>query len=387
MTFLSLLEKFLVASRRLVYFYRSPFRCPPQPVNFPLREKRFLVIDMGNLGDLVGTALFLREITSEMPSLSLDVISYSYGAEVLSGFKSCNFLSIDRGRPIRSYVRIIFLLLFSRRYDVSIYLRYGIDARCGTLLTFFSRAKIKVWFSELSSSGKSIRNKNYDYMYTYNVIDREVCHQIFKKVKILNLFGITVNREKADISLPLELTKEPLVKNGLKEKGYMIAWFGATEPKREWKNFESVFDSLLGETVVICGNKEESVYGGFLADKFPNVINLCGKLTLKELYSIVSFASVGVGTDTGIAHFANAAGIPFVFISCHPKGAPEDHTNSPVRFGPLSRNSIVLQPEAASEICLHSGCREKYPHCISKVAPKEVLDSVRRLIQMSTESK
>ena len=90
-------------------------------------------------------------------------------------------------------------------------------------------------------------------------------------------------------------------------------------------------------------SKLESAYGRRIADICgPDVINLVGKTSLKELLAVIKAADALLCPDSGPAHMATAVGTPVIGLYA---------TSNPNRSGPyLSQNTVVnLYPDAVEQ--------------------------------------
>ncbi|CAG2159652.1 hypothetical protein LMG26411_06872 [Cupriavidus numazuensis] len=65
---------------------------------------------------------------------------------------------------------------------------------------------------------------------------------------------------------------------------------------------------------VLIGTPAEAEHIARIADKFPGVINLCGKTPLPEMMALIADADLLIGTDTGPTHVAAAFGTPVIAI-------------------------------------------------------------------------
>ena len=110
------------------------------------------------------------------------------------------------------------------------------------------------------------------------------------------------------------------------------------------------------------------------------VSNYVGKTTLRETIGILRRVDFYLGGDTGPMHLAAACKLPGVVISCHPRGAAIDHSNSPYRFGPWQDEMMmVLQPYALPGC--EDGCVKNYAHCINQITVADVCHTLGILIE------
>jgi ADP-heptose:LPS heptosyltransferase len=68
--------------------------------------------------------------------------------------------------------------------------------------------------------------------------------------------------------------------------------------------------SHLKLPIVILGGKSDRLLADKLSLKFPDLINLCGSLTLNQSASVISQANWVVSSDTGLMHIASAFNKP-----------------------------------------------------------------------------
>lgn len=123
----------------------------------------------------------------------------------------------------------------------------------------------------------------------------------------------------------------------------------------------------------------EAIVAGVDAGLRRQVLNMCGRTTLRQSVALLSYLQGFVGNDSGPLHLAAAAGIPVVEISCHPHGASPMHDNDPQRFGPLGVRTVIVQPAQPSDPRCAQGCVVDSPHCIAAVTVNEVLTACRNL--------
>ena len=137
--------------------------------------------------------------------------------------------------------------------------------------------------------------------------------------------------------------------------------------------YDNLFFVLLG------GNDAYSIADeidrGFAG---ANMVNLVGKLTLRQSFSLLKQAFMYVGNDTGIMHIAAAAGIRILEISSFPKDDYlYDYTT--YRFRPWGVPCCIAQPETGRDNC-RGLCQVPYAHCINDVSVDEVYNGFKELL-------
>ncbi len=128
--------------------------------------------------------------------------------------------------------------------------------------------------------------------------------------------------------------------------------------------------------VVLIGGKGDMEYvedfvRGLL---FPirNVINLCGKLSIKKLIGFFVHSEVLITNDSGPLHIAYLVGVPTISFF-----GPE----TPYLYGPIGENHYVFYEDLHCSPCLNiynskfSRCNDNI--CLKRIDPKEVLDLIK----------
>jgi len=122
------------------------------------------------------------------------------------------------------------------------------------------------------------------------------------------------------------------------------------------------------------------------------LINLAGKLTLRQLIAVSSISDLFFGIDTAPMHIAGALGIP-VFALFGPSGTfhwgPWDNESSEIpyperngiqRFG----KNVVIQRNWNCIPCGQDGCEgSKISKCLFDIKPEEVIEIISSALYKS----
>jgi hypothetical protein len=130
-----------------------------------------------------------------------------------------------------------------------------------------------------------------------------------------------LNRNRA---VTVALTGEPPTRYELPDGGnlpqgltkpYFIIAPGAGWSKRKWpvENFTQIARHLHGFQCVIVGTRDDDVDGAAIAQAIGG-LNLCGRLDISDLSSLVRRADLVISNESGVAHMAAYFGIPSVAI-------------------------------------------------------------------------
>jgi ADP-heptose:LPS heptosyltransferase len=334
---------------------RSAFIC----VNLRLKKMSFdprniLVIDFGQLGDVVMSLPALRAIRERFPTAQITVAVGKPAKELLSLSGYANeILEVDRvalrdGATLVSIGRIIKLVSEVRKaqYDFVVDLHSYYETN---ILGFLSGAPHRLY------SRRS--NRSLDFLANFKprpVREVETTHLVDRYLDVLKPLGIeSVSREPALKTSPAEdASVEALLK---KEKAQtrelLVGVFpGAGSSTRLWplERFVQVADHLIRNDnvrVIVFAGPEERDLVPQMRKMFPAGTIFFDRLTIAQLVSAQARLTVFISNDTGPAHIAAAVGTPVVMIM----DRPDPHSFTPAGdanrliFGPKITEIPVTQ--------------------------------------------
>jgi ADP-heptose:LPS heptosyltransferase len=153
---------------------------------------------------------------------------------------------------------------------------------------------------------------------------------------------------------------------------------GDMAPRRRWpvEHYREVVENLLLHPGVRCiligGPVDREAVDRFQAtlSQPDRVINLAGRISLRDLVALMEVSNLYLGNDSGPMHFAACVGLPILALF-----GPE----SPRVYGPpvSTRNTVLYRAEPCGP-CLniysdkHSKCQDNI--CLRRIQPREVLD-------------
>jgi heptosyltransferase-2 len=147
-----------------------------------------------------------------------------------------------------------------------------------------------------------------------------------------------------------ERLDEILLKNGiLSHDEFIVVHPGSGGSSHDWaaNNFGKLAQILLKETgkkIIITGTESEKAKCAEVLQHCPEAIDLCGKIQLDELLPLLLKASLFVGNSTGPLHIAAAFETPVVGFY------PNSPAVSAKRWGPYSKNSLVISPDSGDDM-------------------------------------
>lgn len=358
--------------------------------------KSILVIRLDQIGDVVLTTPFLRELRKNYPKAKIHLI---VKPQLKNIFELCphidklfvfNWQSPKLISPYMSFFKACFFakrLLKKEKYDLAIIPRWDVDYYYATFIAYFSAAKERVGFSEKVSQKKVLYNKNYDQLLTRAIIKYQPMHEAEMTLSLVSELGGVVSDKKLELWLS-EKDKSFAKKILPDDKSFIIAIApGSLAKNKRWpiENFLKVAQycvSSFNATIIGIGDKNERFLGKYLEDNLPSksYINLMGMLTLRQVAATLRFCKLFVGNDTGPKHIAAAVGCKVVEITRFSKTGTDSHLQSPFRFRVWGVENTVLQPQKAVLPCVDS-CKMNEAHCILEVKVRDVQSAIENILK------
>jgi len=316
--------------------------------------QNILVIDFGQLGDVVLSLPALRAIRERFPQARITVAVGKPGAEVvkLSGYANAT-LVVDRvalrdGPKLVSIGRILSLVKKVRRekFDFVIDLHSLSETN---LLGFLSGAPKRLYSRR---PGRSL-----DFLGNFTPRppvekDHRARHLIDRYLDVLGPLGVTnAERQPRLQSRPADDNViDRLLKKEKADAGSpLIGLFpGAGHPSRRWplEQFAELAEYLVrndGVRPIVFAGPEERPLIPQMKTLFPKSTIIFDKLTIPQLAAAQARLAVLVSNDTGPMHIAAAVGTPVVLLL--DRRAPESYI-------PLGEQHRVIYSSTIPEITI-----------------------------------
>jgi ADP-heptose:LPS heptosyltransferase len=358
--------------------------------------KSVLVVRLDEIGDLVMTTPFLRELRHNLQdawiTLAVDEKTYNLA-------EHCPYVDevlVHRGRVpgrfggIKNFMRTFDFArrhFWRRRLDLAIVPRWDADHNYATYLAYLSGAAWRVGFSERVIPSKAGLNAGYDSLFTHTVDDPRLKHEVGHSLDLISAMGGTVRRiglefwcRQADEDFARQVLEEHGV--GPEDRLVALSASGGNSRLKQWpvENFVEVADWLetdYGLRVVLLGGPADIPLGRRVRTGLgPSVIDMTGKTTLRQAGALLMECCLYVGADTGLMHLAASCGTPVAAVF----GA-----SCPHRFGPWGRRHKVLSASLPCGPC-HGGshidrcgpCPHAEPICMRSIPPALVKAAISK---------
>lgn len=337
--------------------------------------KKILVVRMRHLGDVLLTSPVFSILKKALPEAKIDVLINQESLPMLQGNPAIShFILFDRKKVpfFRKWKKEwrLYREIWKGKYDLVINLTEG-DR--GALAALFSRAAIKVGFDP---EGKGFKFKKTIYTHMTKVI-KNPRHIVERQLDALRCIGIFPEKEERELFffIPEEarLRVESLVQEPFVILHPTSRWKFKCVPIKTMRALIQLLEKKGLKVVLTSGPDSEELK---MAQQLEceTVLNLAGKLTLKEMGALVKKAQAVISVDTVIAHMASAFKTPLVVIF----GPTSDKEWGPW-IHPKSR--VVFQPYSCRP-CLIDGCGgSKVSDCLLTLSAHQIFQNFQNLTE------
>jgi heptosyltransferase-2 len=336
---------------------------------FPKTIKKIIVLKFSGIGDSILTLPAINQLSKK--GYKIEVACSKENELIFRGqkfIKKVHSFDIEKSSKI-NFIKFINNLK-KEKYNLCI------DTSQSSLISAFAAgliSKYSIGFRNLKSTS---RNKFFDELIEMNP----------NKHMVINYYDL-LSRFKLKKSLRLispKVSKRPKkLKDLIKSKN--LIGIHATGPLfyKNWpkQNYVETIDSLLDKNysiILFGGPKEikdnEEILGLLKSRNKKDAINLCGKITLEEMFYLLPKLKFFLANDGGPMHIAASFNIPVVGIF----GA-----ETPLRYAPFNKKSYsIYKPFKNGPIIKAyelNWPNENNYETPNKISIKEVLNVVRLL--------
>jgi ADP-heptose:LPS heptosyltransferase len=289
--------------------------------------RNILVIDFGQLGDVVMSLPALRAIREKFPYAKITVAVGKPGKELLNLCGYANeILEVDRvslrdGPTLISIGRIAKFVsqVRKQKFDFVIDLHSYYETN---ILGFLSGAPQRLYSRR--------ENRSLDFLANFKpqpARERPTAHLVDRYLDILKPLGIeNVPRIPVLKTSPADdkAVEAMLKKEKAQSRELLVGMFpGAGNASRVWplEKFAEVADHLIRNDrvrVIVFAGPEERALVPQMRSVFPGGTIFFDRLTIPQLASTQARLTLFISNDTGPAHIAAAVGTPVVVILDQP---------------------------------------------------------------------
>jgi heptosyltransferase I len=276
---------------------------------------RIAIVKLSALGDIVHAMVALQFIKKFHKEISIDWIVEESFKDLLmfhpdiNQVHSINIKQAKQKKSIPTLIAEFNKLRKLQNYDLVIDMQGLIKS---AIISKLIPSAQTLGFDK-SSSRESLAsifyNKKFNSAYDKNVVERN-----FEIIR----FAIKFNFKLSDIKhkKPFLYSRKKYVNSNLSiVKKNIILVPGASHSSKifPFKKLAELTQMLDANYLVIWGSQEEKIIANKIQILSPEV-NVCDKLSIESLISLISQSDLLIGPDTGPTHFAWALNIPSITL-------------------------------------------------------------------------
>jgi heptosyltransferase-2 len=142
---------------------------------------------------------------------------------------------------------------------------------------------------------------------------------------------------------------------------------------------ERLADKYGFKIFIVAGPKDKALAEGMIKNMHHAATNLAGKISLRQLTSLLRHSHLFISNDSGPVHIASALDLPVISIL-----ARNEPGLSPRRWGPQGKQSRILHKEVGCVKCLAHNCLKEFK-CLKAISVDDVLGAADSLLKDQNE--
>ena len=333
---------------------------------------RLLVLRFSSICDIIQTTSVLNTIKKYFPNSIIEYLTLKKYEPLLYDHPSIDYLhSIDADTKISSINRLI----DSRGHEVLIDLHNSVRSKL---------IRRKAYRLKSYCVTKPRKNRLSLFLNHKNKFDSDFNQKKWLHQPLVDLLPVDYKSSEISLFVSEKEKKEGmriLNKNGLNDNKYFILIPGSAWSQKQWRVEKYIELAKLCEkkyemTPVVIGSKKDVICSEIVMGLSKKTIDLSGKTNFRESMSIISNATISMGSDTGFIYASEALDIPTIVIL----GPTSIETGA----GVFSKKSInVYKDDIWCRPCSQNGsfpCYRKTQFCMDEIDIDDVLMSVEKLI-------
>ena len=272
---------------------------------------KIAIVKLSALGDIVHAMVVLQFIKKYNQKIEIDWIveeSYKGLLEFNPNIRKVHVVNIKKIKKKKSLYLLFNELKRLRNfgpYDIVLDMQGLIKS---AIISRFIPSETTIGFDKFSIRERVASifyNKTFNFAYDKNVIERN-----FELIKFALDFPFKI--EEIGNKLPFLHSNHKYLNarlSNIKKNIILIPGASFLSKRYPVKSFVELINLLDANYIVIWGSEEEK----FLADKIKILapkVNICEKLSIKNLISLISQIDLVIGPDTGPTHMAWALDRP-----------------------------------------------------------------------------
>lgn len=362
-------------------YAKRPLRRTKGGSVLPRVLNKILVVQLGDIGDLVLSVPTIRSIRENYPNAEIYVAARDKASDLveLCPWADGSIAVTKKKQPLSKAIKYqwhFFSRLRAKKFDMVFDMRTGTR---GGFLAILSGAPVRLSFTALADVW---RNVFFTHL-LFPPMDMPFLHMSHYHLLLLNAYGLKVNSDWPKFVVPEKHDQQvsQLLKNdGVPTDRPIVA----IQPFSLWRYKEwgedkfSALANRIHETldcsILFCGTKEEwgRVQAMTSGSRQKGIFNFAGKTTIVQYAALLKRCSMFIGCDSAGVHIAAAVGTPTATIY---------GPSSSAAWAPRGGRHIVVQKEMECVPCRQKGCdNSERSVCLETLTVEEVAQKVEPLL-------
>jgi len=326
---------------------------------------KIAIVKLSALGDIVHATVVLQFIKKYNQTIKIDWIveeSYKELLEFNPDINKVHAVNIKKKKSLYLLYKELRKLRHFGPYDIVLDMQGLLKS---AIISRFIPSELTVGFDKSSAReglASIFYNKAFRIAYDKNVIERN-----FELIKFA--LDLPYKLEGISYKMPFLYSRkkhlEPSLSN-IKKNIVLIPGASFSSKRYPVKSFVELTNLLDANYLIVWGNEKEKV----LADQIKNLaphVNICEKLSIGDLISLISQANLVIGPDTGPTHMGWALNVPSITLF----GSTPGYRNTFV----TDNNKII---ESKSDVNPYKINKNDYS--ISDISVEEVSKMAKKLM-------
>jgi heptosyltransferase III len=338
--------------------------------------KRALLIQLGDIGDVVLSFPCARALSEHFPELSITMVVRHKAGDLVN---CCPWVDEtlwvdDTKKPVGQFIidqTKFFRSIRQKHYDLAIDLRAGTR---GAILGFLSGATKRIGF--FAEGEKFWRNLLFSDLASPPPAKNQHMAQYY--ASLLSEFGVSTNNPWPQMVVPKNILHQvgkrlKSIRSDPKGPLVVIQPFSLW-PYKEWGDEKFIelihrIDKTNGPTVIITGAASEQSRAAVIVEKATTkTFNWAGQTTLAQLAALLKHADIFVGLDSAGMHIAAAMGTSAVTIF-----GPSSSSD----WAPRGERHTAISPDRDCAPCFKMGCDgSRVSQCLLDLSVTRVFKTV-----------
>jgi len=349
---------------------------------------RILIIQPSRLGDVIFSLPVLASLRKMYPDAYISWAIDERCKELISGNPDLNDIIIIPFKSMKKdlkelKIKKIFKTIFDlkkilreKKFDLTIDL-HGLAKSAFIVLLTNSKYKLA------STSSYGMKELSWLFSKEIHSTDENRKHCIDRHLAVIDyLNGIKIKKFFIETTESDKIYINNLINNmNLNFNNLVIIFPGGGWRSRRWfpERFAELSDRLIYEykfDIIFIGgpasgSEEKGIIEKIMSNMSQKSYNLSNKLTLKQLFILLSKSKLFIGNEAGPMHLACISGIPVVGII---------GPTNPGRTGPFGNNFIIVRKEVYCAPCKERNCKKM--DCMKLIKVDDVLEATKKILKL-----